>query len=120
MPKTLLPTRRQLDAALRFWTRLLRLQDWTIEVRFCRCYDINAGGCVAITPKRKVAIIKIAEPADHEHPLDHDWESTLIHELLHIHLEGWDVEDDSADDVDKEQSTDLIARALLTLKRKKD
>jgi predicted metal-dependent peptidase len=66
-----MPTQEQLDQALQYWQRVLRVRDW---------------------------------------------ESTLVHELLHIVLERWRPEEDREDDL--EVAINQLADALITLKRK--
>lgn len=80
-------TKEQLEERLRYWQKLLRLQDWHIVIQICRGRDIDESDarCEQLQGLRQ-AIIKIADPVDWAPtvplPLDMEW--NLVHEMLHI------------------------------------
>lgn len=115
-------TQKQLEVLLAEWQAALRLLDWTISARFVRDGELD-GGAIAqckCTIERKIATIKILRPGrgpdDSPHPRDP--ESDLIHELLHVHFAPFEPQSwESPKGVAMEQAIDLIAEALVRLKR---
>lgn len=112
-------TEQQLQTLCREWQGILRLQDWDITVRVKRAYDMPsrvAGTCNSTT-KLKEAVIVILDAQDEEPDLIHaiDYEKALVHELLHVHFAQLHDEYDSP--VHFEQAVEMIACALIRLKR---
>jgi hypothetical protein len=115
-------TQRQLEVLLAEWQATLRLLDWTISARFVKADELD-GGAIAqcrYTLERKIATIKILRPKrgpdDSPHP--RDVEADLIHELLHLHAAPFEPQSwESPKGVAIEQAIDLIAEALIKLKR---
>jgi hypothetical protein len=111
----------ELKALLREWQKILRLQDWDVVVRFARRYEFNdednQGECSWVLDRRE-ALIKILASEDYNpnciYP--HDVEGVLVHELLHLHMAPWRVQE-RMEDVAKEQAIEAIAKALVSLKR---
>lgn len=98
------------------WQKILRLQDWKINVHLCRMRDIDdAYGLTKTRNYFKEADIKIAEVIDRM-DADPDIEQTLVHELIHLHFaqlttpEGYGL-------TIFENGIDLTAWALINLKR---
>ena len=84
----------QAIVACRRWQRELRLQDWDVTVEIARQRDVGEatmGDCTRAKTKR-VARIRLLDPRDIDGqdmitPEEaHDWENTLVHELLHLQL----------------------------------
>lgn len=118
-------TNSDLQALCAEWQSALRLQDWDIKAQFARQSKFNIseaqGECRWVLSK-KAALIFILDPIDY--PTDTLWaqdpECTLVHELLHCHMAPFDDFDyGSPKDVAVEQAIDLIAKALVALKRAK-
>jgi hypothetical protein len=112
-----------------FWQRILQLQDWHIHVRVVPHHHPKLNDGVAaseIYPERRDAIIRMVRPADlpsiaHDF-LDgeeRDYDLSLVHELLHIHLSGLNIANDSPASVAEEQAINAISRGLITLARTK-
>jgi hypothetical protein len=112
-----------------YWQRLLRLQDWRIDVKFVDTENLadDALGSCSPFSDAKLAIIKLArEEATGKtgafatsFPEHYDTERLLIHELLHIPLHGVITEDASEPErVLQEQAIESIADALIALERK--
>lgn len=105
------------------WQKILRLQDWDVHVSIVRdsnmkLKDVN-GECEWVL-QTKQAHIRILDPIDY--PEDTRWpqdmEQTLVHELLHLHFAPFDTHaDGSLEHTSMEQAIDMIAGALLSLKR---
>lgn len=120
-------SQQQMEEALVYWQRLLRLQDWDITIRHERAVDMPHEGQVGANhmfwPKRQ-ATIRILDSVDY--PTDNqdnmqaqDQLLTLVHELLHLHVEpllnGW--EDRECRYNDEELCIERTAEALVTLWR---
>jgi hypothetical protein len=106
------------------WQKTLRLQDWDVKVRIVRRSQFRIsdaqGECEWLLPK-KTALIHIVDPIDYppNSVWEQDMERTLVHELLHCHMAGFDdFEYGSPKDVAVEQAVESIAKALVSLKRK--
>lgn len=83
----------QLDECVEKWQKILRLQDWEIQARVKRRNDMPNPDCYGncqVHPVHHAAEISIEDACDHlpffAVPLDH--EQILVHELLHVSLEG--------------------------------
>jgi hypothetical protein len=121
-------TPQQAHDLLHYWKKILRIQDWDVEVRIVRAVEFHladsAGECHTFALKRR-AIIHLLHQDDWKlgnkgifaRPPDHEY--TLVHELLHIVLNGFtrDIKKESPEDVAHEQAIDAIAEALLALHR---
>jgi hypothetical protein len=117
-------TQEQAEALLSEWQEILRLQDWDVIVRIVRGNGLNLpediqGTCKYIL-KRHQAVIKLLNPVDWDPdiPWPQDMETTLVHELLHLHFGPFDkFEEDDARDVASEQAIHAISSALTRVKR---
>jgi len=104
------------------WQAILRLQDWDVIISIDRARDMIPdvlGQCEWTLPTKQ-ARIRILDPVDHPPDLKwpQDMEQTLVHELLHLHFAPFNkFEADSLEYVTMEQAIDLIAGALVRLKR---
>lgn len=85
-------TSSQLRTRCAFWQKILRLQDWQIDVRFAHAREMaeeSRIGETLMNATSKAAIIKVLFPAELSagdavlHPID----EIIIHELLHLHFE---------------------------------
>lgn len=110
-----------------FWQKILRLQDWQIEVYLRRKCDMppqspNAVGCVKVYAASKFAVVSLLDAQDFQ-PNDaedvRNMDDTLVHELLHLHMEPIipiaKMEDGSAQDIAVEQLITAVAGALSKL-----
>jgi|SRR5579862_4073004 hypothetical protein len=103
---------------LRIWQKRLRLEDWKIEVKIVRIWELEHGtlGHIDWSTPRKVAVIKVLNPADYELPPDKipaDMELSIVHELVHLHLSVLPLAKSSR--VAEEQVVTMIADALMNL-----
>ena len=83
-------TQAQIDEALEYWQKVLRLQDWIVDVsikRQSKMFTEDSQGSVHIVIDRKEAHIQLLDPEDYPNTWPQDHELTLVHELLHLHLE---------------------------------
>lgn len=107
------------------WQKILRLQDWVVEVKIARGNGMDLGpmylGSVTSNTKRKVALIKLLDPSDwnSDTMVPQDMEVTLVHELLHLQCKGFDhlIKEDSLEDTGYEQMIILTSHALVYLRR---
>lgn len=116
-------TQKQLLKLAREWVQVLRLQDWRIDVRFVRGEEIN--GCfgeTSINFPLKTAYVKICRPEDMKYKgyLGSDIEETLVHELIHLHIEVLcrNAGQDSELRFLAEQAIEAMSLALVGLKRR--
>jgi hypothetical protein len=120
----------QLQERCHWWQRLLRLQDWEIDLRLVRTSEMgdqgNAGECHSFMLKKKaVVLILCAEdarlalaPSIFRPALDMEY--TLVHELLHLAFNPitlTTVKRDSQEAVAEEQAIDALASAYVKLYR---
>lgn len=114
-----------LEQLLEKWQRILRLQDWRIQVNYARVWDFARDGRIGeigINLSCKIADISLLDPLDHENPAflyPVDTEATLVHELLHCHFAPFDVYPDDPMDIAQEQAIECIATALIAADRGK-
>jgi hypothetical protein len=119
----------------RAWHTRLRLQDWTVKYRVARLNEFQSpdGACgqSQIDDPFPYACITLLHQSDLDAraagracaEIFLDWEVTLVHELLHLHLRHihnneTEPRPGSGEDVARERAIDLIARALVDLSRK--
>lgn len=115
-------TEKELNDLCKEWQETLRLQNWDIEVHIVRARDMSLAGCGGTCNahlQRANAFIEILDPIDYEDPEAQDMETTLVHELLHIHLWPFDkTESGNLENDALERAVIQISRALVDLKRK--
>ena len=113
-------TQTDLEKLLAKWQRILRLQDWNIQVRFVRGYEIDDKQAqMHHNSNHKIGVVKLRAPQDWP-PGDwlEDSESDLVHELLHLHMSPFDeTKSDTQEAVCLEQAINSIAEALVKLER---
>lgn len=103
---------------LRTWQKRLRLDDWKIDVKIVRIWELEHGtlGHIDWSTPHKTAVIKVLNPADYELPPDKipaDMELTIVHELVHLHLSVLPLSKSSRGA--EEQVVTMIADALVNL-----
>lgn len=111
-------TEEQTEDWLRIWQKRLRLDDWKIEVKIVRVWELERGtlGHIDWSTPRKTAVIKVLNPADYELPPDKipaDMELSIVHELVHLHLSVLPLSKSSRGA--EEQVVTMIADALVSL-----
>lgn len=110
-------TQRTLTRLKNLWQKRLGLEDWKISATFCseetfkeKIGGDSVGGCFW-TADRKIAEIYIRKPSV-LHSLGDDLEDILVHEMLHILLEGHK-EEIPPDDVNTERAINQLSAALI-------
>jgi len=111
-------TEDQTQGWLRVWQKRLRLEDWKIEVKIVRIWELEQGtlGHIDWSTPHHTAVIKVLNPADYELPADKipaDMELSIVHELVHLHLSVLPLNKSSR--VAEEQVVSMIADALVNL-----
>lgn len=125
MPKVI--SQRKLDELRREWQKTLRLQDWKITSKFVTPGEMPKGyqdsvGYNEIKLHAKQSNIKILDPelANAERrERAADVEDTLVHELIHCHVQPFWTPDEPMNTL-IEQMIEVVAGALVGLKRKKN
>lgn len=110
----------------RYWQGVLSLSDWKIDVRLARSWEMVDADSVAQCQfflERKDAIISILHPMDlqgvNERFVDEeasDYDLSLVHELLHLHLATIPMEDEWQEMM-VEQAINAISRGLIQVFR---
>ena len=87
---------QELRKQLAYWQRVLYLQDWTIDIRIVRNWEMEDFHTLAQCEwyiQRKDAIIRILHPDDLQgvghrfiYGEERDYDISLVHELLHLHF----------------------------------
>lgn len=114
----------KLKERLLYWQRKLRLQDWIIDAKIVRQRDMSQPdrvGEISSSIHNKVALISILDPIDYDDWGKQDMESTLVHELLHLHFSGISYHfgnDDNVYHVMEEQAIESITSGLISSERK--
>ncbi|HUJ20575.1 MAG TPA: hypothetical protein VLX58_03590 [Bryobacteraceae bacterium] len=111
-------TEEQVHDWLRIWQRRLRLDDWKIDVKVVRIWELEQGtlGHIDWSVPHKNATIKVLNPVDYELPADKipaDMELSVVHELVHLHLSVLPLNKSSRDT--EERVVTMIADALVNL-----
>ncbi len=111
-------TEEQAQDWLRLWQKRLRLDDWKIEVRIVRIWELERGtlGHIDWSTTHHTALIKVLSPLDYELPPDKipaDMELSIVHELVHLHLSVLPLNKSSRNA--EEQVVTMISDALLNL-----
>jgi hypothetical protein len=120
-----LPSVVQFEAWLREWQPLLSLQAWKIKVSLVPAKKLSDPKHTAEVwanheaRSAEVLISRDEEASEYLDPESHDWEETLVHELVHLTLDGalpgeplerWR-------DILYEQGIHALAGALVRVKR---
>ncbi|MBZ5595780.1 MAG: hypothetical protein LAP39_26370 [Acidobacteriia bacterium] len=111
-------TDEQVHDWLHVWQKRLRLEDWKIEVKVVRVWELEQGtlGHIDWSIPHKTATIKVLNPSDYELPKDKipaDMELSVVHELVHLHLSVLPLNKSSRPA--EEQVVSMIADALVNL-----
>jgi hypothetical protein len=111
-------TEEQTHDWLKLWQKRLRLEDWKIEVKIVRIWELEHStlGHIDWSASHKTAVIKVLNPADYELPADKvpaDMELSIVHELVHLHLSVLPLNKSSRNA--EEQVVSMIADALVNL-----
>jgi hypothetical protein len=111
-------TNEQVHGWLHVWQRRLRLEEWKIDVKIVRVWELEQGtlGHIDWSIPHKTATIKVLNPADYELPKDKipaDIELSVVHELVHLHLSALPLNKGSRPA--EEQVVSMIADALVNL-----
>src|SRR6266446_1606142 len=110
----------QVHEWLHLCQKRLHLEDWKVEVKYVRIWDLEQGtlGHIDWSAPHKTAVIKVLNPADYELPRDRvpaDMELSIVHELVHLHLSALPLNKSSRNA--EEQVVTMIANALVDLER---
>jgi hypothetical protein len=111
-------TDEQVHDWLHVWQKRLRLEDWKIDVKIVRIWELEQGtlGHIDWSIPHKTATIKVLNPSDYELPKDKipaDMELSVVHELVHLHLSVLPLNKSSRNA--EEQVVSMIADALVSL-----
>ena len=118
-------TPEQLKARVEYWQQQLRLKDWLIDAQIVSAEELQGMGAWAYNKmdhENRFSQIRLVDPqwahllCQNGPPLyPYNLEETLVHEMLHIHLRGWEAEPDTSAFEDHEFAINAIAQALMAL-----
>lgn len=104
------------------WQERLRLQDWDVDLRVVRQWEVpNSFGTCSTHREKRHALIKVLDTVDDGDPADteeYEPERTLIHELLHLHFDPFAAKDGTPAEIAQHQAIYALSCALLALDRK--
>lgn len=113
---------QQMQQKCQEWQKRLRLADWDVEVKILPAMDMHdtqLQGSVRWQITEKTANIRLVTPEDavKQNPVrPYSIEETLIHELLHLHMAGFEPDaSQQAECLAMEFAINAIASALLKL-----
>lgn len=122
-PEEVIYTEEELKERLKYWKKKLRLQDWMIWIELAKSQDMMNPNCEAQInhlQQNKQAKILIVHPDHRPHeswyPQDMEW--SLVHELLHLHLNPIENENNPNNYDFVEQAIESITHGLIALERK--
>ena len=113
----------EVEEKLRAWQKILRLQDWFVEVEIVRKHEMEwhtSKGEVWTRTNANRALIKLLDPVDDTCPKTdpYDMEETLVHELLHLHMDRFEPpKEDTIRSNELERTIDTLANVLVNLYR---
>jgi hypothetical protein len=115
-------TQRKVGRLLAEWQRMLRLQDWVIQVRIVRQEEFGSHeiqGDLSRNLERREAMVRLLDPVDYspDSMVPENMERTLVHELVHLLLSGIGTKDGTPEALAEEQAVHSLDLALLTLRR---
>jgi len=84
-------SQQQAQDWLHLWQKRLHLEDWKIDIKIVRIWELEQGtlGHIDWSVPHRTATIKVLNSADYELPKDKipsDVELSIVHELVHLHL----------------------------------
>lgn len=104
------------------WQKKLRLQDWNVQVEVCRANDMPREALASIEhfEERKDAKLYLLAPCDVPLVENHflrgeaaNYDISIVHELLHLHLIPLSEYDNPVKRVAEEQVVNALSRALV-------
>jgi hypothetical protein len=107
-----------------YWQKILRLQDWKIDLRIVKRYEMSTPWRVAECQpslESKWTSIKLLDAADlnpNSPDQDKDQELCIVHELLHLHIRPFEPKHDTLESTMMEACIESTAQALVNLNRK--
>lgn len=104
-------TRKEINRALPFWQSVLRLEDWTIDVRTVAKAKLVRDG----DPLEGYTVMHLEELFAEIEMVRGATEDTLVHELLHIVHEGDNPEPIPYNTL-YERALNRVAEAMMRLK----
>lgn len=110
---------QELHKQLAYWQKVLYLQDWNIDLRICRIWEMddNALASCEWFLQRKDAIIRVLHSSDigafsqtFINDEECDYDISIVHELLHLHFAPFDNKDI---EIPIEQAINAISRGMV-------
>ena len=119
----------KLSERVGYWQRVLRLQDWTVGITIARQSELQGAppdtlASSTIYVHRKDAVIAVVHPFDASAASQYfvgnesmDYDITLVHELLRLHLLRLGEGEKPITSIGEEQTLHTLSRAMVSLYR---
>jgi hypothetical protein len=113
----------EINELFAYWQERLYLEDWDIVWRYSRAREMttsNRAAEITTFSALKGCSIDFLEPVDFDSVdvLLNDFEKTLVHELLHLHIENYRAcPENKAEYFAYEQGIELLAKSLVSFRR---
>ena len=117
----------ELRKQLVYWQKALYLQDWTVDLRIVKQYEMGDFNTLAQCQwfiQRKDAIIQVLAPDELPgvsrrfiNNEECDYDISLVHELLHLHFASFHRDED---EVGHEQAINAISRGIVKVWREEN
>lgn len=114
----------ELHKQLVYWQKVLYLQDWTVDLRIARQWEMSDSTTLAECEwflSRRDAIIRVLTPNDLAGVSKYfikdeecDYDVSLVHELLHLHFAPFHTD---KDETAHEQAINAISRGMVKVWR---
>lgn len=118
-------TDKRLQKLLKKWQKILHLRDWEIRVEFVPVKEMpNIGQVGEVEWDLQCRAAEIRLVVEEDYPTDTvsktDVETTLVHELLHLHLAHLRTACEQGENyvLHEEQAINALAKSLIKLHRK--
>lgn len=108
-----------LKAAVHYWQRIFRMQDWNISVLFVLRETFHGDDTVADTntdSRHRQAVIRVCERLELDEGFALDYRNAIAHEFTHVLL--WDIPRPGKDNVPNwlfEQTVEMIGRGIAAM-----
>lgn len=122
--KAIVLSENELKEKLKYWKEKLRLQDWIIDIKVVRSYEMEMEALASVNwvLSKKMATIAIMDQIDYDPSFMgiRDMENDLVHELLHLHFAAINDHYGKSEDVYntfEEQAIESIVFGLVEVSR---
>lgn len=114
------PSKEKLEEIIKELAKIMRIQDWDIELKYLSAIEMyketgdieTIADCTRDRP-HLLATIRYSYEADKTGEVVGGWYHTLVHEMFHIVIDGFDF--DESDKLEKEKLVNNLTRIFTSL-----